>query len=71
MLHKEQHTIMENLADHGYSGIDNGTNSPIHQGIKSTALEAVINVVWAQPEKYGHDFDPTVSYLCQMIMKKG
>ena len=71
-LHKEQHTIMGSLTDYGYSGIYNGTK--VHhftQGIKSTELEAVVNNVWAQPEKDGPDFDATVSYLGQIVTKKG
>ena len=66
-LHKEQHTIIEHLVDHGYSGMDKGTK--VHQfleEIKSTELEAVVTVVWAQPKKYGKDFDATESYLDQM-----
>ena len=45
---------MDSLADHGYSGIDDGIK--VHhflQGIKSTELEAEVNVVWAQPKKDG------------------
>ena len=56
---------------YGYSGMDNDTK--VHhflQDIKSTELEAAVNVVWAQPEKYGVDFDATVSYLGQMVTKK-
>ena len=41
------------------------------EGIKSTELKAVVNVVWAQPEKYGTHFDETASYLGQMVTKKG
>ena len=33
-------------------------------------MEAVVNVVWAQPEKYGMDFDTTLFYLGQMVTKK-
>ena len=71
-LHKEQHAIMESLIDYGYSGMDIGTK--VHhflQGIKSTDLETVVSVVWAQPEKYGIDFYTMVSYQGQMITKKG
>ena len=70
-LHKEQHTIMESLADHGYSDIDDCTN--IHcfpLGIKSTGLEAAINFVWAHPKMYGKDFVTTVSYLGLMVTKR-
>ena len=52
---------MDNLADHGYSGIDNGVN--VHhclQGIRSTEFEEAFNVVHAKAEKYGNDFDVTV-----------
>ena len=34
-------------------------------------MEAVVNVVWAQPEKCGKDFSMTASYLGQMVTKKG
>ena len=71
-LHKKQHTIIKSLVDHGYSGMDKGTK--VHhflKGIKSTKLEKVVNVVSAQPEKYGKDFDATVSYLGQIVTKKG
>ena len=62
---------MESLTDYGYSGMDNGTKVlPFLQGIKSPELEESVNVVWAQPEKYGTDFDITISYLGQMITKK-
>ena len=33
-------------------------------------LEAVVNVARAQKEKYGTDFNATVSYLGQTFMKK-
>ena len=71
-LQKEQHAIMERLADYGYSGMGNGTK--VHhflQDIKSTELEAAVNVIQAQPEKNGTDFDTTVSYLGQTVTKKG
>ena len=71
MLHKAQHAIMESLTDYGYSGMDNSTKvCHFLQGIKSTELETAVDVVWAQPGKYGMDFDATVSYLGQMVMKK-
>ena len=63
---------MESLVDYGYSRMDDGTQ--VHhflQGLMSTELEAVVNFVWAQPEKYDKDFDATVSYLGQMVMRKG
>ena len=63
-FHKEQHVIVESLTDYGYSRMDNGTKVCCFlEGIKSTELEALINVVWAQQEKYGSDFDATMSYL--------
>ena len=40
------------------------------QFIKSPDFEAVVNVVCAQPKKYGTDFDATMSYLSHMVMKK-
>ena len=54
---------MESLTDYGYSGMNNGTK--VHhflQGIKSSELEALANVVCAQPEKYGTDFNATISH---------
>ena len=63
---------MDNLANHGYSGINDGTKVyHFLQGIKCTELEGAVNVVQAQPEKYGKNFGTTVSYLGWMIMKKG
>ena len=42
-LHKEQHTIMESLANHGYSCTNDGTKlCHILQGIRSTELEAAV-----------------------------
>ena len=73
-LYREQHTIIKILADHdhSYSGIGNGTKAcKFIQGFKISKLEAVISVVQAQPEKFDRDFDATVSYLNQMVMKKG
>ena len=71
-LHKEQHAIMESLTDYGFSGMDNGTKV-LHflQGIMSSESEVTVIVVRAQPENYGTDFDAVVSYLGQMVMKKG
>ena len=43
---------------------------PILQGIKSTELKAVVNVVLSQLEKYGKDVDTLVFYLGQVVMKK-
>ena len=63
-LHKEQHAIMESLTDYGNSGTDHGIN--VHhylKGTNSTELEAAVNVVQAQPERYGVDFDSTAYYL--------
>ena len=48
-FHKEQHTIVESLAGHGYSHIDNGTKVHyIFQGIRSTEIKTVVNVSWAK-----------------------
>ena len=59
---------MESLADHGYSDIDFGIKvGPFLQGIKSTESEAAVNVVQAQPEESGEDFDGTMPYLGQMV----
>ena len=56
---------------YGYSGMGNGTKvHHFHQGIKSPELEAGVNVVQAQQEKCGMDFDNTKSFLDQMVMKK-
>ena len=43
--------------------MDNGTKvCHFIQDIKSTELEAVVNVVRTHPEKYGTDFDAFMSY---------
>ena len=69
-LHKQQHAMMESLTDYGYIVMNNGTKvCHFLQGIKSIELEA--NFVWAQSQNYGTDFDATVSYLGQTVMKKG
>ena len=63
---------MVSLVDYGHIGMDNGTK--VHhflQEIKSSEFEAAVNIVQAQPEKYGKDFDMTVSSLGQIVMKKG
>ena len=71
-FHHEKHAIMVSLAGHGFSGISDGTKvCPFIQRIQSSELEAAVNAVWAQPEKLGKDFDATVSYLGQTVMKKG
>ena len=63
---------MKSLADHGCIGINSGINAcHFFQEIRRTKFEAVINVVWAQPEWYGKDFYATVSYLAQMVAKNG
>ena len=63
ILHKEQHTIMESLANHGYHGIKDGTKVYVFlQRIKSTELDAAVNIVWAQPEKKGKDFYATILF---------
>ena len=56
------------LRDHGYSGMNNGTK--VHELKALSELKAAVNVALAQPEKYGKDFDVTVSYLGQMVTKK-
>ena len=70
-LHKEQHTIMESLANHGYQGINDG-NNVFHflQEIKTAELWAAVNIVQTQPKEYGKDFYLAVSYLGQMDTKK-
>ena len=71
-LNKEQHDIMESLIGYDYSGMNNGTKvCHFFQSIKSNELEATVNVVRAQPGKYGRDFNTMVSYLGQMVTKKG
>ena len=63
---------MDSLTDYCYSGMVNGTKvCHFLQGIKIPELEAVVNVVCAQPEKYGMDFDAVVSYLGQKVTKTG
>ena len=62
---------MENLIDYGYRRMDNGIKvCHFLQGIKITELEAAVNVVWTQPKKYGTDFNVTMYYLGQMVMKE-
>ena len=71
-LHKEQHAIMESQTNYGYSGMNNGTKvCHFLQSIKSPQLDVVVNDVCAHSEKYGTDFDATMSYLGQMVAKKG
>ena len=63
---------MESITDYGYSKMDNGTKvCHFLPEIKSTGLKAGLNLVEAQPEKHGTDFDATVLCLSQMVMKKG
>ena len=62
-LHKEQHAIMKSLTEFGYMEWNH-----FLQGIKSTELEAVVNVVWAQPEKNGTDIAKTRSQLVRSNM---
>ena len=60
---------MKSLVDHGCSGMENYTNfHHFLKGIKSTELEVAVNVVQAQPEKYGKDFNVIVLYCGQMVM---
>ena len=70
-LNKKQHTNMARPADPGLSGLANDTKGFCSlQGISSTKLEAAVNVIWAQPERYCKAFDATMSYLDQMVTKK-
>ena len=70
-FHKEQNAIMKSLTDYGCSGLDNSIKvRHFLQGIKSTELKAAVNVVLAQQERYGTDFDAKMSYLGQIITKK-
>ena len=63
---------MESLADYGNSVVNNFTTAHhFLQQIKSTELEAAVNVFQAQPKQYGKDFDETVSYLGQVVARKG
>ena len=39
--------------------------------VVSTMVLKAGNIVGAQPEKYGKDFDANMSYFCQMVTKKG
>ena len=44
--YKKQHIIMESIADHGNSGIDNDTKVyHFLQRIRSAELEAMVNIV--------------------------
>ena len=71
-MHEEQHTTMESLADYGCSGNNDGNKIyDFLQRIKNTGLEAAVDDVWAQQEKYGKNFKATVSYLGQVVMKEG
>ena len=52
--------------------MDNGTK--VHhflQGIKSTEMEKMVKIVQVQLEKYRTDFDATMSFLGQMVTKRG
>ena len=63
---------MERLKYYGYSGMHIDTKFHLFlQGIRCSELEAAVNVVLAQTEKYGTDFDATMSYVGQKVMKKG
>ena len=63
---------MESLTDYGNSGMDNDTKvCHFLKDIMCTELESAVNVVWAQWEKHGTDFDAIVSYLSKMITTKG
>ena len=58
------------LTEHGYSGIDNGTKvQNFSQGMRSTKLEEVVNVVQTQSAKYGKNFAAVLSYLGQIATK--
>lgn len=62
---------MEILEDDGYGGTDSGTKVYYFiQGKRSIELEAVVNVICAQPKKYDKYFYATLSYLGQMITKE-
>ena len=62
---------MRGVTDYGCSGMNNGIKvCHFIQAIRGHELEAPVNVVQAQPEKHGMDFDTTMSYLGQMLMKK-
>ena len=61
--------MKDSLTDYSYSCMDNGTKvCHFLQGIKINELEAAVNVVGAQSERYGMDFDTAVFYLCQIIV---
>ena len=65
-------TIMKRLKYYGYIGMNKGKRvCHFLQGIRCSELEAAVNVVLVQPEKYGTDFCKSVSYVGQMVMKKG
>ena len=62
---------MESLEDKIYSVIEDGTKVyHFLQRIKNFELEVAINVIWAQIEKHGKNFDTMMSYLGQMVTKK-
>ena len=43
----------------------------LHRWFKSPKLEAALDIVHAQLEKYGTDFDASMSNLDEMVVKKG
>ena len=52
---------MKTDSDYGYNGMDNCTKvCHFPNQIKSTEVEAVVNIVQVQPQKDGIDFDGTV-----------
>ena len=67
-FHKERHSKIESLTEYGYSGIHNGTE--VHHfllGSNSTEVEAAVDVVWAQQEKYTFQVKPKVMIFMEKI----
>ena len=59
--------MMDSLANHGYSCIEDGTKVySFLKGMGSNELKASVNVVLAYPEKYGKDFDATKAIILSL-----
>ena len=57
---------MESLTDYGSSGMDNSTKvCHFLQGMKNTEMEAVVNVVWAQPENHEEEHNYAICPYCK------
>ena len=61
---------MEIPVDNGSNGIDKGIIVCHFQGIRSTKMKAVVDIVLTKTKKCGKDFDTTMSSLCLIVAKK-